>query len=115
LRRPHLEKPRPREAPSNLAIIGRYILTPGIFRELADTHAGAGGEIQLTDAIRLLIRSGRKVLGIRLTLEEPRFDIGNFESYFAAFAEFALGDPQYGPGLRSRLERLLERTGECRV
>jgi UTP--glucose-1-phosphate uridylyltransferase len=110
-----VEKPTVAEAPSNLAVAARYVFSPAIFDYLEQTPPGKGGEIQLTDAIRLLIRSGRKVLGIRLTLEEPRFDIGNFESYFAAFTEFALADPQYGPGLRSRLERLLERTGECRV
>ena len=105
-----VEKPAVAEAPSNLAVAARYVFSPAIFDYLEKTPPGKGGEIQLTDAIRLLIRSGRKVLGIRLTLEEPRFDIGNFESYFAAFTEFALGDPQYGPALRSRLEKLLERT-----
>ena len=110
-----VEKPTVAEAPSNLAVAARYVFSPAIFEYLEQTPPGKGGEIQLTDAIRLLIRSGRKVLGIRLTLEEPRFDIGNFESYFAAFTEFALADPQYGPALRSRLEKLLERTGECRV
>jgi len=105
-----VEKPAVAEAPSNLAVAARYVFSPAIFDYLEKTPPGKGGEIQLTDAIRLLIRSGRKVLGIRLTLEEPRFDIGNFESYFAAFAEFALADPQYGPALRSRLEALLART-----
>jgi len=107
-----IEKPAVAEAPSNLAVAARYVFSPAIFDCLEKTPPGKDGEIQLTDAVRLLIRSGRKVLGVRLTLEEPRFDIGNFESYFAAFAEFALADPQYGPGLRSRLEELLERTGE---
>jgi len=107
-----IEKPAVAEAPSNLAVAARYVFSPAIFECLEKTPPGKGGEIQLTDAIRLLIRSGRKVLGVRLTLEEPRFDIGNFESYFAAFAEFALADPQYGPGLRDRLKALLERTGE---
>ena len=107
-----VEKPAVAEAPSNLAVAARYVFSPAIFDYLEKTPPGKGGEIQLTDAIRLLIRSGRKVLGIRLTLEEPRFDIGNFESYFAAFAEFALADPQYGPALRSRLEALLARTEE---
>ena len=52
----------------------------------------------MTDAIRKLIRSGGKVLGVRLPRGEERFDIGNFESYFLAFVEFALADPQYGAG-----------------
>ncbi len=56
----------------------------------------------------MLIRNGRKVLGVRLTPEEPRFDIGSFESYFLTFAEFALADPQYGPALRTRMKELLK-------
>ncbi|MHC4177689.1 MAG: sugar phosphate nucleotidyltransferase, partial [Planctomycetota bacterium] len=83
-----------------------------IFDCLEKTPPGKGGEIQLTDAIRMLIQSGRRVLGVRLALDEPRFDIGNFESYFSSFAEFVLGDPQYGPALRTRLKELLETTDE---
>ena len=108
-----IEKPAVSEAPSNLAVAARYVFSPAIFDCLEKTPAGTGGEIQLTDAVRLLIRSGRKVLGVRLTLEEPRFDIGNFESYYAAFLEFALADPQDGPALRSRLRELLEKTDPC--
>lgn len=103
-----VEKPALSEAPSNLAVAARYVFSPAIFDYLEKTPPGKGGEIQLTDAIRLLIRSGRKVLGVRLTLDEPRFDIGNFESYFLAFVEFALADPQYGPALRHRMKQLLE-------
>jgi UTP--glucose-1-phosphate uridylyltransferase len=103
-----IEKPALREAPSNLAVAARYVFSPAIFDYLEKTPPGKGGEIQLTDAIRLLIQSGRKVLGVRLTLDEPRFDIGNFESYFLAFVEFALADPQYGPALRRRMKQLLE-------
>ncbi|HPP53596.1 MAG TPA: hypothetical protein PK777_11645, partial [Thermoguttaceae bacterium] len=66
-----------------------------------------GGEIQLTDAIRSLIAEGGKVLGVRLPPEEKRFDIGNFESYFRAFVEFALADDQLGPQLRAHLTELL--------
>lgn len=107
-----VEKPAVAEAPSNLAVAARYVFSPAIFDFLEKTPPGKGGEIQLTDAIRLLIRSGRKVLGIRLTQEEPRFDIGSFESYFLGFARFALADPQYGPALRDRLRELLEETGD---
>ena len=56
----------------------------------------------------MLIRDGGRVLGVRLP-GERRFDIGNFESYFRAFAEFALADPQYGPALRKQLAELLGR------
>ena len=71
------------------------------------TRPGKANEIQLTDAIHMLIREGGKVMGVRLSPEERRFDIGYFESYFVAFLEFALSDPQYGEALRTRLKRLL--------
>ncbi len=103
-----IEKPGVAEAPSNLAVAARYIFAPAIFNFLAETPPGKGGEIQLTDAIRAMIRKGAKVLGMRLALEERRFDIGNFESYFEAFCEFALADPRYGPGLRDYLTNLLK-------
>ncbi|MEE8452806.1 MAG: UTP--glucose-1-phosphate uridylyltransferase [Thermoguttaceae bacterium] len=103
-----IEKPEIDEAPSNLAVAARYVFSPAIFDCLEKTPPGKGGEIQLTDAIRMLIQEGRTVLGVRLTAEERRFDIGNFDSYYAAFMEFALADPQYGPALRIRLKKLLD-------
>ena len=102
-----IEKPAVDEAPSNLAVAARYVFSPAIFDYLEKTPPGKGDEIQLTDAIRALIRDGRKVLGVRLTAKGPRFDIGNFQSYFLAFVEFAMADPQYGPGLRAHLTKLL--------
>jgi UTP--glucose-1-phosphate uridylyltransferase len=102
-----IEKPSVADAPSNLAIAARYVFRPGIFDLLAKTQPGKGGEIQLTDAIRAMIRQGGKVMGMRLPAGERRFDIGNFESYFAAFCEFALADPAYGQGLRTFLNTLL--------
>jgi UTP--glucose-1-phosphate uridylyltransferase len=102
-----IEKPSVREAPSNLAVAARYVFAPGIFAALAETAPGKGGEIQLTDAIRALIKKGARVLGMRLTPGERRFDIGNFESYFQAFCEFALADPRYGPLLREYVGKLL--------
>jgi len=105
-----IEKPSVGEAPSNLAVAARYVFSPAIFPYLERTPRGKGNEIQLTDAIRMLIRDGREVLGVRLRRDETRFDIGNFESYFTSFVEFALADPQDGPALRRYLEKLLERT-----
>ena len=102
-----IEKPAVSAAPSNLAVAARYVFSPIIFDYLEQTPPGASDEIQLTDAIRLLIHKGHRVLGVRLPEAERRFDIGNFESYFLAFAEFALADPQYGPALRARMEKLL--------
>lgn len=102
-----IEKPAVKETPSNLAVAARYVFAPAIFDLLATTRPGKGGEIQLTDAIRALIQRGGKVIGMRLAPGERRFDIGNFESYFEAFCEFALADPRFGPGLREFLSKLL--------
>ena len=102
-----IEKPSPREAPSNLAIAARYVLSPAIFDALAQTRRGKGGEIQLTDAIRAVIRDGGRAYGVRLRPDERRYDIGNFEAYFEAFVEFALADPTHGPALRRHLLKAL--------
>ena len=107
-----VEKPTVAEAPSNLAVAARYVLSPAIFGYLEKTPPGKGDEIQLTDAIRMLIRDGGKVLGVCLNGKEKRFDIGNFESYFQAFAEFALADPDYGPALRAHVVKLLGEKAE---
>jgi UTP--glucose-1-phosphate uridylyltransferase len=104
-----VEKPDIDEAPSNLAVAARYVFSPVIFDKLAETKPGKGGEIQLTDAIELVLEQGGKGIGLRLRPGERRFDIGNFESYFRAFTEFALSDPKYGPGLCEFVRTLLER------
>src|SRR5215470_16916660 len=85
-----VEKPTVAEAPSNLAIAARYVLSPAILDALTTTRRGKGGEIQLTDAIRTVIRNGGRAFGIRLRADERRYDIGNFEAYFEAFVAFAL-------------------------
>ncbi len=110
-----IEKPAVAEAPSNLAVAARYVFKPAIFDLLAQTPPGKGGEIQLTDAIRLMIQMGGRVLGIQLPASERRFDIGNFESYFQAFVEFALADSRYGPALRDFLRsHLANETADAR-
>jgi len=88
-----VEKPRPAEAPSNLAVIGRYVLTPRIFELLAGVAPGAGGEIQLTDAISQLLRHER-VLAIRLP--GRRFDCGSKLGYLQASVEYGLRHPDIG-------------------
>jgi UTP--glucose-1-phosphate uridylyltransferase len=103
-----VEKPSPREAPSRLAIAARYVLSPGIFPALARTRRGKGGEIQLTDAIRAVIRDGGRAFGVRLRAGERRYDIGNFDAYFEAFVAFALADPKYGAALRRHLQDVLD-------
>jgi len=102
-----VEKPSMREAPSRLAIAARYVLSPAIFDALAKTRRDARGEIQLTDAIRRVIRDGGRAVGVRLRPGERRYDIGNFEAYFEAFVEFALADPKFGATLRQHLQTLL--------
>lgn len=103
-----IEKPDPKEAPSRLAIAARYVFSPSIHEALDRTLPDKKGEVQLTDAIRLLLKNGEKVMGLRLSAQEHRYDIGNFESYFEAFLDFALTDPQLGPRLRRSLKERLE-------
>ncbi|MEZ4614599.1 MAG: UTP--glucose-1-phosphate uridylyltransferase [Caldilineaceae bacterium] len=104
-----IEKPDVEEAPSNLAIAARYVFAPAIFDALGRIKAGKGGEIQLTDAVRLLLHEGHKVYGISLGPNEERYDIGNFESYFRAFVDFALADERYGESVRKHLEDVVDR------
>jgi UTP--glucose-1-phosphate uridylyltransferase len=102
-----VEKPKPEDAPSNLAIAGRYIFSPVIFDMIRRVQPDGRGEIQLTNAIQLLCEEGRRVIAVKLAPEEKRYDIGNFPSYFESFVEFALADPVYGEEFRRVLERLL--------
>jgi UTP--glucose-1-phosphate uridylyltransferase len=97
-----VEKPRPEKAPSDLAIIGRYILPPSIFPALLATRPGAGGEIQLTDAIRALIGRER-VIGYEF--EGVRYDAGTKLGFQMANIAFALKDPEIGPGLQAFLRK----------
>jgi UTP--glucose-1-phosphate uridylyltransferase len=102
-----IEKPSAKEAPSRLAIAARYVLSPAVFDAIRRTKPGKGGEIQITDAIRILLQENGKVFGVRLRSDEKRYDIGNFQSYFQAFVEFALADEKQGPALRRHLKELL--------
>jgi UTP--glucose-1-phosphate uridylyltransferase len=85
-----VEKPRPDRAPSTTAIVGRYVFTPAILEELQTTGPGAGGEIQLTDAIRTLLRR-EKVFAYRF--EGRRYDTGDRLGFLRATVEIALGRP----------------------
>jgi UTP--glucose-1-phosphate uridylyltransferase len=102
-----IEKPSRAEAPSRLAIAARYVFSPAIFDALKETKPGRGGEIQLTDAVRLLIAEGREVWGVHLGPADRRYDIGNFDDYFSTFLEFALADPKHGAALKTKLRALL--------
>ncbi|MCL4508748.1 MAG: UTP--glucose-1-phosphate uridylyltransferase [Chloroflexi bacterium] len=103
-----VEKPARGTAPSNLAIAARYVFSPAIFDALDKTLPGKGGEVWLSDAIRLLLKQGHKVCCVALDEGEQRYDIGNFESYYRAFVDFALADERYGYLLRQYLMRKLD-------
>ncbi len=98
-----VEKPAPDVAPSRLGVAGRYILTPGVFHEIANQPRGVGGEIQLTDGIAGLLRR-EKVFAYRY--EGQRYDCGSKEGFLQANVELALAHPQIGPGFRDYLRTL---------
>ena len=97
-----VEKPKPEAAPSNLAVIGRYVLTPKIFELLARVAPGAGGEIQLTDAISELLAHER-VLAVRLP--GRRFDCGSKLGYLQATVELGLRHPEIGADFARYLKK----------
>ena len=98
-----VEKPRAEDAPSNLAVIGRYILTPTVFETLSDLKAGAGGELQLTDGLRALLQK-EKIYGY--VFEGKRHDTGDKLGFLKATVEFALKRPDLGGPLRQYLKTL---------
>ena len=91
-----VEKPSVGTAPSTLAVAARYVFSPSIFEALNRTLPDRRGEIQLTDAIKVLIQAGEPVYAWGLAPDQIRYDVGNFDSYFRAFVDFALADERYG-------------------
>jgi len=98
-----VEKPELENAPSNQAIVGRYVLTPRIFELLEKTRPGAGGEIQLTDGILALLQH-EKVFGY--TFEGKRYDAGDKFGMLQATVEFALKRPEFADRFRAYLKGL---------
>lgn len=98
-----VEKPAPEEAPSNLAIFGRYLLTPDVFRRLHDIEPGKGGEIQLTDALKEMLVHEEMYA---VELQSQRFDIGNPLSWMEANVALALKDPEMREPLREYIRDL---------
>jgi UTP--glucose-1-phosphate uridylyltransferase len=98
-----VEKPAPEQAPSRLGVAGRYILTPGVFHEIASQPRGVGGEIQLTDGIASLLRR-EKVFAYRYA--GRRYDCGSKEGFLQANVELALAHPELGAGFRAFLQSL---------
>jgi UTP--glucose-1-phosphate uridylyltransferase len=93
-----VEKPKPEHAPSNFALVGRYVLPREIFNYLAHTGPGAKDEIQLTDAIAQLMHAGMRVLAC--VVRGARYDIGNPLGWMKAVIRFGIDHPQYGPEIR---------------
>ncbi|MCP3992794.1 MAG: UTP--glucose-1-phosphate uridylyltransferase GalU [Actinomycetia bacterium] len=103
-----VEKPDPADAPSNLAIMGRYLFTPAIFEEIDRTAPGKGGEIQITDAMAHLMEHER-LLGF--TFSKGRYDSGMKIDYLRAVVELALERDDLGPAFREILAEVVEREG----
>ena len=99
-----VEKPAFEDAPSDLAIIGRYILTPDVFDAIERTEQGAGGEIQITDAMRLMLLEGKPFYAVKL--EGKRHDAGNKLGFLIATVELALKREDLGGDFRKYLESL---------
>ena len=99
-----VEKPDPAEAPSCLAVAARYIFTPDIFSAIDALEPGLGDELWLTDAIRIVLQRGAPVRCVSLNGVEKRYDIGMPLTYYKAFADFALRDPEYGDEFRVYLQ-----------
>ncbi|MCO6451898.1 MAG: UTP--glucose-1-phosphate uridylyltransferase [Caldilineales bacterium] len=99
-----VEKPPVGRAPSNLAVAARYTFSPAIFDALARTSPDRKGEIQLTEAIRILIHQNLPVYAWLLPPGCRRYDVGNFESYFRTFIDFALADERYGYMVRQYIK-----------
>ena len=101
-----VEKPSPEDAPSNLAVIGRYVLTPEIFDALRDTEPGVGGEVQLTDALN---RLAQEQAVYAYVFEGGRFDIGNKLDYLKATVELGIDREDIGDEFREFLSDLVQR------
>ena len=99
-----VEKPAAEDAPSDLAIMGRYLFTPAIFDKIAHTPPGRGGEIQITDAMSLLL-SDEPILGV--IFEDGRYDIGNKLDFLRATVELAIDRPDLGADFRAYLRELV--------
>ena len=98
-----MEKPKAQDAPSNLAVIGRYVMTPAVFETLADITPGAGGELQLTDGLRALLKREKMYAYV---YEGRRHDTGDKLGFLKATVEFALQRKDLGGPFREYLKGL---------
>ncbi len=104
-----VEKPKAEESPSNLAVIGRYILSPSVLKNLDHVKKGAGGEIQLTDAIAAELDQGRKVYGYRFAGQ--RFDCGSKSGFLQATVSYGLARPELRDDLAAYLKDIVPGLG----
>ena len=100
-----VEKPKTEEAPTNVAVLGRYVITPEVFRHLEETKPGAGGEIQLTDALKTLAKEQGMYA---YDFEGRRYDVGDKQGYLEATVEFALRRDDLKDEFRAYLERIVK-------
>ena len=107
-----VEKPAPENAPSRLAVSGRYVFSSAIHSMIRGLGPDQRGELQITDAIQRMAEGGGRVLALRLRPEERRYDIGNMAGYFETFVAFALADPDFGERVRDYLRRAVGGSSE---
>jgi UTP--glucose-1-phosphate uridylyltransferase len=100
-----VEKPKAEDAPSNLAVIGRYILSPNVLRNLNQLKSGSGGEIQLTDAIAAELKQGHDVYGYRF--KGQRFDCGSKSGFLQATVSFGLAREELRDDLYAYLQDIM--------
>jgi UTP--glucose-1-phosphate uridylyltransferase len=104
-----VEKPAIEDTPSCCAVAARYIFTPEIFDAIDAIKPGLGGELWLTDAIRILLEQGAPIRCVRLNDKEQRYDIGTPLTYYKAFTDFDLQDPEHGAAFRAYLNEKLSK------
>ena len=104
-----VEKPPKGQAPTNLAVSARYVFSPAIFGEIRNPKSSGDVELGITEAIRNTILKGKPVYCVPLNENETRYDIGGHQSYYEAFIDYALADPDCGEAIREYIRKLGER------
>lgn len=108
-----VDKQRASDTKRDWTIAARYVFGPAIFEAIRCTRPARSGELQLVDALRMLLRQGERVRAVCLKPGQRHHDIGNFDGYFRACIEFALADDELGPEMREYVQDCLQRTSAC--